>query len=85
MFNSELGKQLVINREYKTIQDLIFQSVNRVDIEARTQQYENIILSGGSSMYKNINTRLEAEVSKKLDQNNQKNVKVKVLAQKDRK
>jgi actin len=28
----------------------VHKSVERVDIEARKQQYENIILSGGSSM-----------------------------------
>jgi actin-related protein len=52
-----------------------------VDIEARKSQYENIILSGGSSMYKGIDERLEKEVSILVAST----MKVKVIAQKERK
>jgi len=52
-----------------------------VDIEARKSQYENIILSGGSSMYQGLDERLEAEISKLVAST----MKVKVIAQKERK
>jgi len=81
MFDAKLGQNLTINREYEPIHKLVHKSVERVDIEARKQQYENIILSGGSSMYKGIDERLEAEVSKLVAST----MKVKVIAQKERK
>jgi len=81
MFNAKLGQSLTINREYKTIQELVHTSIERVDIEARKQQYENLILSGGSSMYKGLDQRLETEVSKLVATT----MKVKVIAQKERK
>lgn len=81
MFDSKLGQNLTINREYEPIHKLVHKSVERVDIEARKQQYENIILSGGSSMYQGIDERLEAEVSKLVAST----MKVKVIAQKERK
>lgn len=81
MFDPKLGQSLTINREYKAIQQLVHTSIERVDIEARKQQYENLILSGGSSMYTGLDTRLEAEVSKLVAST----MKVKVIAQKERK
>jgi len=59
----------------------VHKSVERVDIEARKSQYENIILSGGSSMYQGLDERLEAEISKLVAST----MKVKVIAQKERK
>jgi len=81
MFDAKLGQSLTINREYKPIQELVHTSIERVDIEARKQQYENLILSGGSSMYSGLDARLEAEVSKLVATT----MKVKVIAQKERK
>jgi len=81
MFNNKLGQNLTINREYEPIHKLVHKSVERVDIEARKQQYENIILSGGSSMYQGIDERLEAEVGSLVAST----MKVKVIAQKERK
>jgi len=63
------------------IHKLVHTSIERVDIEARKQQYENLILSGGSSMYSGLDQRLEAEVSKLVAST----MKVKVIAQKERK
>jgi len=81
MFNAKLGQFLAINREYKTIQELVHISIERVDIEARKQQYENIILSGGSSMYHGLDQRLEIEVRKLVTST----IEVKVIAHKERK
>lgn len=81
MFDPKWGQSLVMNKEYKSLQELVQTSVERVDIGARKSQYENIILSGGSSMYENLAPRLEKEVGKLVPQT----MKVKVYAQKDRK
>lgn len=81
MFDAKLGQSLTINREYAAIHRLVHTSIERVDIEARKQQYENLILSGGSSMYSGLDSRLEAEVSKLVAST----MKVKVIAQKERK
>lgn len=81
MFDSKLGQSLTINREYMPIHKLVHTSIERVDIEARKQQYENLILSGGSSMYTGLDQRLEKEVSALVAST----MKVKVIAQKERK
>lgn len=43
--------------------DMVFQSINRCDIDVRRELYGNIVLSGGSTMFRNLPERLGKEIS----------------------
>lgn len=42
--------------------ELLFSSVQAADIDVRPELYKNVVLSGGSSMYPGLPSRLEKEV-----------------------
>lgn len=42
--------------------ELLFSSIQAADIDVRPELYKNIVLSGGSSMYPGLPSRLEKEV-----------------------
>jgi len=42
--------------------ELLFSSIQAADIDVRSELYKNIVLSGGSSMYPGLPSRLEKEV-----------------------
>jgi len=43
---------------------MAFQTINACDLDTRKDLYENIILSGGSTMYAGLPDRVEAELDK---------------------
>lgn len=43
---------------------MVYNSIKECDIDVRRDLYNNIILSGGSTMYNGLADRLEAEVDK---------------------
>jgi actin, other eukaryote len=49
-------------KDYKGIHQLTYSSINECDIDLRKSLYENIILSGGTTLYKNFPERLEKEM-----------------------
>lgn len=62
------------------LHDMTFQSVQDCDIDVRKELYQNIILSGGTTMYKNLPERLEKEIDALCPQPNM----VKIIATNDR-
>jgi len=59
---------------------LCFKSITECDLDVRKDLYENIILSGGSTLYEGLPDRVESEVDKMCPQQGV----VKVIATKDR-
>ncbi|KAL5963665.1 Actin cytoplasmic 1 [Taenia solium] len=45
------------------VQDAVYHSVQRCDRDTRRELYANIVLAGGSSMFRNLETRLIREIS----------------------
>ena len=54
LFNPEL-----IGQEYAGVHQVVVDSINRADLDLRKSLFANIVLSGGSTLYKgNLLTRL---------------------------
>mmetsp|Transcript_2087 Transcript_2087/g.1958 ORF Transcript_2087/g.1958 Transcript_2087/m.1958 type:complete len:151 (-) Transcript_2087:185-637(-) len=67
-------------KEMHSIQDLTFTSIQECDVDVRRDLYENIILSGGSTMFDGLAERLQAEVTARAP----KAISVKVISSPDR-
>jgi len=52
-----------MGREIPGIHELAFQSIMKCDIDVRKDLYENIVMSGGTTMYQGIAERLEKEMT----------------------
>jgi centractin len=76
LFNPEL-----IGLEYAGIHQVVVDSINRVDLDLRKSLYANVVLSGGSTLYKEFGTRLLNEVRKLAV----KDIKIKIYAPPERK
>ena len=77
-----LFKPLEMNgKELSSIQDLTYQSIQECDVDVRRDLYQNIILSGGTTMFEGIGERLLKEIENRAP----KQVSVKVIASPDRK
>ncbi len=68
-------------KDMDSIQDLTYKSIQECDVDVRRDLYQNIILSGGTTMYEGINERLLSEIEKRAP----KAISVKVIASPDRK
>lgn len=77
LFNPGLIKE---GDEALGMSDLGFKSITECDLDIRTDLYENIILSGGSTMYEGLPDRIEQDVDRLCPQQGI----VKVIATKDR-
>nr|prf actin [Oxytricha fallax] len=76
-----LFKPLEMNgRELDSIQDLTYKSIQECDVDVRRDLYQNIILSGGTTMYEGIGERLLKEIENRAP----KSINVKVIASPDR-
>ena len=53
----------MLGKEYDGIHTLTFKSVMKCEIDVRKDLYANIVMSGGTTMYEGIDTRLAAEVT----------------------
>lgn len=76
LFNPEL-----IGLEYAGIHQVVVDSINRVDLDLRKNLFANVVLSGGSTLYKDFGTRLLNEVRKLAV----KDIKIKIFAPPERK
>jgi len=76
LFNPEL-----IGLEYAGIHQVVVDSINRVDLDLRKALFANVVLSGGSTLYKDFGTRLLGEVRKLAV----KDIKIKIYAPPERK
>jgi len=58
-----LFKPLEMNgKEYPSIQQLTYESIQECDVDLRRELYQNIILSGGTTMFEGIGERLLKEI-----------------------
>lgn len=76
LFKPELG-----GFELEGIHKLIYNSIFKCDVDIRSDLYGNVVLSGGSTMFKNYETRLEKELQDLVPSGK----KVKISAPEDRK
>lgn len=76
-----LFKPLEMNgKELDSIQDLTYKSIQECDVDVRRELYQNIILSGGTTMFEGIGERLLKEIEMRAP----KSISVKVIASPDR-
>lgn len=52
----------LINVEGQGIAELVFSTIQTADIDMRPELYKHIVLSGGSTMYPGLPSRLEREI-----------------------
>ena len=52
----------LINVEGMGLSELVFNTVQQADIDIRSELYKHIVLSGGSTMYPGLPSRLEREI-----------------------
>lgn len=71
----------LIGKEHEGIAATTYQSIQKCDIDIRKDLYANIVLSGGTTMFKGIAERMEKDVAKLAPDQ----VKVKIIAPKERK
>mmetsp|Transcript_1442 Transcript_1442/g.1273 ORF Transcript_1442/g.1273 Transcript_1442/m.1273 type:complete len:394 (-) Transcript_1442:1203-2384(-) len=57
LFNPSL-----IDSEKSGMADMVFEMIQDADIDTRSEYYKHIVLSGGSSMYPGLPTRLEKDI-----------------------
>jgi len=70
-----------IGKEADGIHKLTFDSIQKCDIDIRKDLYTNVVLSGGTTMFKGISERLEKEIKALAPPN----VKVKIVSPPERK
>ena len=68
-------------KELEGVHRLVYNSIQKCDIDIRSELYTNVVLSGGSTMFKNYDTRLEKELQDLVPSGK----KVKITAPDDRK
>jgi len=70
-----------IGKEQEGIHTLTYDSIQKCDIDIRKDLYQNVVLSGGTTMFTGIDNRLEKEITAKAPAS----VKVKIVAPPERK
>jgi actin-related protein len=58
-----LFKPAMIGKEEKGVDQLTFQSIMKCDVDIRKDLYANIVMSGGTTMYKGLSDRLQKEIT----------------------
>jgi len=71
----------LIGKEQEGIHKLTYQSIQNCDVDIRRDLYTNTVLSGGSTMFKCLDTRLEKEMTTLAPAS----IKVKIVAPPERK
>eukprot|EP01107_Rhizomastix_libera_P003182 TRINITY_DN1548_c0_g1_i1.p1 TRINITY_DN1548_c0_g1~~TRINITY_DN1548_c0_g1_i1.p1 ORF type:complete len:371 (-),score=105.74 TRINITY_DN1548_c0_g1_i1:57-1169(-) len=71
----------LIGEEYLGVHELVTSVIARSDMDLRRELYQNILLSGGSTMFKGMGNRLVDSITQIAP----KDIKVKVIAPVDRK
>ena len=74
-FNPQL-----IGREEEPLDEAIYGSVSACDIDLRKELYQNIVLSGGSTMFPGLKERLHKELSELVPEN----VEIRIVAPPER-
>ncbi|KAF8817955.1 actin-related protein ARP1 [Cardiosporidium cionae] len=76
-----LFQPTAVGKEFSGVHDTIFQSIMKCDLDLRKDLYNNIILSGGSTMFPGIGERLSRELTRLAPST----MKIKVVAPPERK
>jgi len=76
-----LFRPSMIGKDFDSVDKMVYNGINNCDIDVRRTLYENILLSGGSTMYAGMKERLCQDVQALANPN----VSVKVTAPNDRK
>eukprot|EP00798_Chlamydomonas_sp_ICE-L_P008751 gene8751-33612_t len=71
----------LVGQESKGIHHLVFDTIQKCDIDVRRELYNNVVLSGGTSMFEGMQNRLFKEISEMAGPS----VKVRVVAPPERK
>ena len=58
-----LFQPMKLGKEFSGIHEITFQSIMKSDVDVRRDLYENIVMSGGTTMFKGITERLGKEVA----------------------
>jgi len=75
-----LFQPMKIGKEYPGIHELTFQSIMKCDVDVRKELYGNIVMSGGTTMFQNIEHRLNKEITALAPST----IKIKVVAPAER-
>jgi len=76
-----LFKPTMIGKEFGGIHKIVWQSIEKCDIDIRKDLWQNVVLSGGTTMFQGIDDRLHKELSDLAPSS----VKVKIVAPPERK
>ncbi|CAF0892375.1 unnamed protein product [Didymodactylos carnosus] len=76
-----LFKPALVGMEARGIHETTFTSIMRCDVDIRRELYNNIVLSGGSTMFTNIHERLQKEIIRMTPAS----LKIKIIAPPQRK
>jgi len=79
-----LFNPMFFNMETQSIVNAILDSINSCDLETRPALLNNIFLTGGSSMFPNLDLRLEHEIEIALAKTHQEVPKIRIFAPKER-
>merc|ERR1719155_233480 len=71
----------LIGMESSGVDKLLFDSIQKCDIDIRKELYSNVVLSGGTTMFKNIDARIKLELERQAPAA----VDIKILAPAERK
>jgi len=71
----------LIGKEAAGIHDTTFSSIMKCDVDIRKDLYQNIVLSGGTTMFENIGSRMQKEITALAPST----MKIKVIAPPERK
>ncbi|KAJ1515555.1 Actin-like protein [Coelomomyces lativittatus] len=74
-----------IGLEYPGIHQLLLESILKSDLDLRPSFFSNIILSGGSTLFKGIGERLLNELKLSVTSKEHKDTKIKIFAPQERK
>jgi actin-related protein len=71
----------ILNREYSGVHENLNASIKKCDNDIQKDLYANVVLSGGSTMFPNMENRITKEMSSVISSN----LKLKVLSPPERK
>ncbi len=71
----------IIGSEFPGVQEMVFDSINKVDLDLRNSLYQSIVLSGGTTLLKGFGDRLINELKLMTP----KGTKIKIFAPPERK
>ena len=62
-----LFRPSLVDSEKAGMADMVFDMIQDADIDTRSEYYQHIVLSGGSSMYPGLPSRLEKDIKDRYE------------------